>query len=89
LFPLLTAEELKDKSILSTILFYDARNEYVPGGKAFNYVVDNFKMLDSLQLVKYPLGIMENGSLNGIGLINCSSLKHPPNKQTIGKEHER
>ncbi len=64
LFPLLTKDELSNKDIISNIIFYDERTEYIPGGRVFDYVIKNYRKLDSLQLVKYPLGIMETGINN-------------------------
>lgn len=64
LFPLLTKAELADKDIISSIVFYDARTEYVPNGKVFNYVMKHYKELDSFKLVQYPLGVMETGIYN-------------------------
>lgn len=64
LFPMLTSDELANKDIISNIIFYDARTEYIPQGKVFNYVMKNYKELDSSQLVQYPLGIMEIGINN-------------------------
>lgn len=64
LFALLTKEELANKDIISHIVFYSDRAEYVPQGKVFNYVMQNYKALDSGGVVKYPLGIMEIGINN-------------------------
>ncbi len=64
LFPLLSEKERMNPEIISNLVFFDARAEYVPDGKVFNYVVANYKLLDSLNILKYPLGLMENGINN-------------------------
>lgn len=64
LFPLLSKEDLKNKELLSTIVYYDPAVQFVPDGKAFNYVLKNGKELDSSGLVKYPLGVLETGINN-------------------------
>lgn len=64
LFPMLTKEELKSKEILSSLIYYDAAVQYVPGGKAFNYLMKNYEELDSSKIIRYPLGIMETGIRN-------------------------
>ncbi|TXH23248.1 MAG: thioredoxin family protein [Chitinophagaceae bacterium] len=60
-FPLLSSAELKDKELMSSIVYYDPAVQFVPNGKVFNFVLNNYKMLDSLHIVDYPLGIMEVG----------------------------
>lgn len=63
-FPMLTKEELSNKEIMSSIIYFDPAIQFVPGGKVFDYVLQNFKELDSSGIVKYPLGIMEVGINN-------------------------
>ncbi len=64
LFPLLSKGDLNNKELLSTIVFFDPAIQFVPGGKVYNYVLNNAKELDSSGLVKYPLGILEVGINN-------------------------
>jgi len=63
-FSMLSEEDLNDKELISSIIFYDANVQYVPGGKIFNYVMKHYKQLDSVKLVKSPLAVMEVGTNN-------------------------
>jgi len=63
-FPMLTKDELTDKEVISSIVYYDPAVQFVPEGKVFSYVMKNYRHLDSTGLVKYPLGVMETGITN-------------------------
>ncbi|ERJ57946.1 thioredoxin family protein [Sphingobacterium paucimobilis] len=64
LVPKLSPTQLMDKEILGAIYFADPTVQIVPGGHGFNYLYDNREKLDSLDLVKYALGILETGINN-------------------------
>ena len=64
LFPSLTKAELADKDLLRSFIYYDAAVQIVPEGKVFNYLIKNYKRLDSSGIVEYPLPILEMGISN-------------------------
>ncbi|MBV8251520.1 MAG: thioredoxin family protein [Chitinophaga sp.] len=64
LFPLLTKEDLKKKDVITSLIYFDANIQFVPGGKLFTYVLNNYKQLDSSKIIQSPLGIMEFGIRN-------------------------
>lgn len=75
LFSLLTSDDLKNKEVLSAIVYFDPAIQFVPDGKVFNYVMNNYQELDSSGLLKYPLGILE------MGINNYFRKKIIPNKE--------
>ncbi len=64
LMPKLSASQLLDKEILSAVYFTDPTFQVIPGGEGFNYLFNNREKLDSLDAVKYALGILETGIRN-------------------------
>ncbi len=64
LLPKLSASQLLDKEILGAVYFTDPTFQVIPGGEGFNYLYNNREKLDSLDAVKYALGILETGIRN-------------------------
>ncbi len=63
-FPLLTKEELLNKDILSSILYFNTELQYVPGGKLYNYVLAQHRILDSLKITSNALSLLQLGMDN-------------------------
>jgi thioredoxin-related protein len=62
-FPRLSPEDLKDKELVSSLLYFNYDVQYLPKGKLYEYVVGNHVALDSF--VDGPsLSILQMGVLN-------------------------
>lgn len=64
IMPLLSEEERRDKEVMSTLIYYDPDIQFIPGGLAFNYVMENYKELEKGGIVRAPLSVLETGINN-------------------------
>lgn len=62
-FPLLSKEDLFNKDFLTSVLDFDPNMTFVPGGKFYNYVIENHKEIDGIIEKKndYTLSLMDAG----------------------------
>lgn len=63
-FSKLAKQDLQSKDIISSLIYFDPNVQFIPGGRAFTYVLNNYKELDSSKIVQDALGIMEFGIKN-------------------------